>query len=640
MRRARTTLAVTVLGVGVALGAPGPAAALKLERCGQAGFGCATIAVPLDRSGAVPGTVRLRVALQTGRRARSRPRVLVALSGGPGQGGVDFAQTFALSLEPALSRYRLAVIDQRGTGRSGALDCPQVQRLRGLDAIRADQVAACAERIGPRRAFYATQDSVADIEALRQALGVRRIALMGISYGTFVAQQYARVHPERVSALILDSVVAGDALDPFMRDSLARLPRILSEQCARRACRGITRDPVADVAALAARLSAGRPVTGFVYDSRGRRRASAYRGAEELFALLIAGDLNQYLQPALPAAIRAAVRGDPALLLRLRRIADGPPTPLRDLSFGLNVITVCEDAKLPYALTTPLAQRPALAQQAAAALTPAEVAPFDAGTALAAGYVEDCLRFPEAVTRPPSSAPLPDVPALLLGGRLDVRTPLENARDVARELPRAQVVAVPGGGHDELDTDLTGCAQEALRRFVRGRRVGTPCDGGLSNALPPLPLPPRALADFPRAPGVRGDRGRTIAAVLDTVLDAQISAAQVLHAGFRGDPRGGGLHGGSFRETPAGTIILRRYGYMRGLRVTGRLRTAASGELAGRLRVRGPRGSSGVLRLRADGGVSGRLDGRGVRVRPSRGSAAGRLPLQVARAAGRARRSR
>lgn len=638
MPRAATTLAVTLIAAGPGFVAPGPAHALKLKRCAQQGFGCAVLAVPLDHSAAVPGTVRLRVALQSGRRARKRPGVLLALSGGPGQGGVDFARSFALSLEPALDRYRLAVMDQRGTGRSGALNCPEVQTLKALDQIEADAVAACAERIGPRRSFYSTQDSVADIEALRRALGVRKLALMGISYGTYVAQQYARVHPGRVSALILDSVVAGDALDPFLRDSFARLPRVLREQCARGACRGITRDPVADVAMLVTRLGTGPPITGHAYDARGRRRAAAYRSAEELFALLVAGDLNPYLQPALPAAIRAAVRGDPAALLRLRRVAGGPPTKLRDLSFGLNVITGCQDARLPYALSSPLEQRPALVSAAVAALTPAELGPFDAATALRAGYVEDCVRFPVGAAKATSSAPLPDVPALLLGGRLDVRTPLENAREVAKELPRARVVAVPGSGHDELDTDLTGCAQAALRRFVRGRRVGQPCRG-LSNAVPPFALPPRSLRDYRRAPGLLGARGRAVSAVLDTVFDAQLSALQALFAGFGGDPRGGGLHGGRFRETEAGTIVLRRYAFVRGLRVTGRLRSDESGGLTGRVRVRGPRGTrtSGVLRLRPDGRVTGRLGGRAVRVRPPRD---GRPVASAARAARDARAAR
>ncbi len=112
---------------------------------------------------------------------------------------MPFAFSFVMSLAPALTRYRLAVLDQRGTGRSGLLRCPALQKLTTLAPFTPQGIADCATTIGPRRAFYGTIDTVDDLEALRKALGVRRIALMGVSYGTYVATQYARVHPDRVA---------------------------------------------------------------------------------------------------------------------------------------------------------------------------------------------------------------------------------------------------------------------------------------------------------------------------------------------------------------------------------------------------------------------------------------------------------
>jgi pimeloyl-ACP methyl ester carboxylesterase len=194
-------LAALLLVALVALAPASAGAAPTLSACsGQDEFGCATLDVPLDRTGTTPGTVPLHYAIQ-----RQGPKkVLIALSGGPGQSAVSSASSFAISLDPALRRYRLAVLDQRGTGKSGVLSCPNVQRLRSLDAYKPQAVANCANRIGPRRAFYTTADTVLDIDALRQALGADKIALMGISYGTNVALQYARAFPEHVDRLILD----------------------------------------------------------------------------------------------------------------------------------------------------------------------------------------------------------------------------------------------------------------------------------------------------------------------------------------------------------------------------------------------------------------------------------------------------
>jgi pimeloyl-ACP methyl ester carboxylesterase len=424
--------------------------------------------------------------------------------------------------------------------------------------------------------------------------------------------QYARAFPVRVDRLVLDSIVGPDGPDAFFLDTIRALPRVLREQCAGRRCAQITPDPVADVAALAGRLGGG-PIAGRVFDERGRSARTSYRSAEELFYLLLAGDLNPYLQAALPGALAAARRGDPSLLLRLRRVAQGSRTALRDLSFGLNVTTGCLDAPLPYPLEGDPAQRPAQAAAALAAVPPADLGPFDAATVLRTSYGDDCLRWPADRRRPPFTGPLPDVPALLLGGRLDLRTPAENALRTAGQLPRSAVVTVAGTGHDTVDTDLTGCVELGVERFFRGRTVGRPCRGR-TNAVRPFPRPPRSLGDFRAAPGVGGTRGRTVFAVLDTLLDARVAALQAVLSGL--SARGGGLHGGRYNAGSGldGRLRLRRYAYLSGLRVTGRV-DDETGQPVGTVRVDGPRGTSGVLRLDERGGATGRLGGRAVRFR-------------------------
>ena len=89
----------------------------------QRDFFCGVMNVPLDRSGYVPG----RIALHFAEQAPDGREVLIALSGGPGQGAVQDASSFA-QLSAATDRHRLAVLDQRGTG-AWALDCAPLQRL-------------------------------------------------------------------------------------------------------------------------------------------------------------------------------------------------------------------------------------------------------------------------------------------------------------------------------------------------------------------------------------------------------------------------------------------------------------------------------------------------------------------------------
>jgi hypothetical protein len=144
---------------------------------------------------------------------------------------------------------------------------------------------------------------------------------------------------------------------------------------------------------------------------------------------------------------------------------------------------------------------------------------------------------------------------------------------------------------------------------MAGRPVGKPCTG-VTNAVPVTPLPPRSLRDYRQAPRVPGKRGRAVTAVLDTVLDAQLSLLQTVFAGYA-RIRGGGLRGGSFSADDHGRLVLHRYALLRGLRVSGRI--DITGEAPrGIVRVRGA-GVSGVLRLGSTGSVRGRLGGRRVR---------------------------
>ena len=141
------------------------------------GIGCARLSVPLDRSGATPGRVSLYVER---RRAARRPRrgVTLLLAGGPGQpatlayGGFRSPDSYR-DFSALMPHHDIVAFDGRGTGRSGLLRCPELERASLVDAGR--EAALCARRLGPRRGFYRTSDTVEDIEALRVALGVERL---------------------------------------------------------------------------------------------------------------------------------------------------------------------------------------------------------------------------------------------------------------------------------------------------------------------------------------------------------------------------------------------------------------------------------------------------------------------------------
>lgn len=588
-------------------------AAAPCREPGARGFLCATLSVPLDREGVRPGTLKLPVAYE-------RPRtgvtgVLVALSGGPGQSSIVAARSFRDTLAPVLRRARLVVLDQRGTGVA-ALRCPELQRLGGIDAVPTSAVSACATRLGSARADYSTADTVADLEALRRRFAVPRLTIMGVSYGTYVAAQYARTYPDRVAGLILDSPVGPDGIDPYLLDSLGPLKRIVDGWCDDVACPVSVAQPWAALGSVAARLRAG-PLTARLPDARGRLRQRTLADEGGLERLIGAADLNPALQALLPGALAAAAGGDAAPLLRLMPAAAGAPFSAAELSSGLNMATVCADTRLPFGLDDDVATRRAKMAAALDAIDPASYQPFSRETVLDGSVAADCTLWPsDAGAARPSSAPLPDVPALILSGGFDQRTPTEGAQQLRALLPSSDLVVVRGTGHDTIDSDGSGCIARALGRFADRRPVGQPC-ARADNRWRFAQRPARTVAP--------GDRG-LVQAVVATLHDARLQAVARLFAGFP-TASGGGLRGGRFSGSDG--LTLRNYELIDGLRVT---TTDARGS---RFSAVLPDGRRARFRLLSSGVVQGTIGGRTVQQRaPELLDLSARPAQAAARAAG------
>lgn len=613
-------MTTAVLAVLVVLGASAPASAKSRTQptssawheCPEAeGPTCTTVRVPLDRSGGLPGKVKLHVARVAF--ARKRGSYLMYLSGGPGGAGV-LEMIDVLFEVPQLTRsYTVLGFDQRGTGRSGLLRCRAIERDGRLRSTVAG--ARCARRLGPARAFYTTPDTVADMEAIRKAAGARKLTLFGISYGTELALAYARAHPTRVDRLILDSTVDPDDSDPFGLAGFRAMAPTLASLCPAR-CRGVSTDPGADLAALTAKLRAA-PLRGDRYTARGRRVRRTLRPTA-IADLLYDADYDPALRAGIPMAVRAALdHDDAAPLLRLLAASATLSTPSdpRDFS-AARYATVCEETPLPWPRGTPIADRFGVARNAALALPPTAFAPFDAEVAYA-DEIDLCLRWPDP-GRPPRApgGPYPAVPTLFLQGEEDLRTPPEVSARIASLIPGSQRVTVPGVGHAVIGADPSGCGRRQLLRFVAGEAVRARCRR-VPTGVPATAVPPTSPAQLAPAAGLDGRVGRTVSAVDATLdfLDFTLSPALDL------DGRGGGLRGGTYRE--GRRLKLHRFVVVPGVRISGR----AVGSGALRLRIGGVAASHGRVTVSRRGRLRGRLGGRRVRAvlanRPPRPLASG-----------------
>jgi pimeloyl-ACP methyl ester carboxylesterase len=600
--RVRSTLAgLAALVAAGAITTPRADAAIAFTPCTPAGYQCGQLAVPLDPSGSAAGTITLSVKRKV---APSNPSLsaVIGLAGGPGQAAIPFASKLETAIAPALAGRDLVVFDQRGTGSSGQLRCPGTSTP-----------SSCAQRIGPARAFYRTAESVEDIEAIRREGGYAKLVLYGTSYGTKVAEAYATKYPQNVEALVLDSVVLPEGPDVFDRSTFQRVGPALRSLCAANRCRGISGDPRGDMAALVRRLERA-PIRGPVVTSSGRsvRRTLS---AVDVVDILLEGDFDPSLRADMPAAVRSALRGDVRPLLRLReRVGVDEAGGDSSISVGLFAATTCEEGFFPWDHADPPQIRADEAIRAARNIPRAQLGPFDTRVALLAGTAPLCVTWPNAAPTPAAPGALPNVPALILSGAADLRTPLTDARRLAARIPDAQFLEVPFTGHSVLSGDTTGCAKAAVAAFFAGQVV-RPCTA-TTPQFRPTAIAPTRLAGLAGA----GRPGKTVRAVERTLADVG-EVFLGIAADHRKAPRVGtqigGLRGGFARWTSTG-IRLRRVQYVPGVTVSGFAQRGGTT----RVTVSGAAAAHGTVRVLAGGQVIARLGGRRITGRVPAGTLA------------------
>ncbi|MFI9550513.1 alpha/beta hydrolase [Nonomuraea endophytica] len=187
---------------------------------GDATAECGTLTVPTDWAKPGGPTIDLAVARRKATDPTARMGSLIVNPGGPGESGVDFTlRRKDYFSEEITRRFDIVGFDPRGVARSNPVVCSaelmqqapadlflksQTDFDRWLDynkRLRAD----CRARTGPLFDHVDTLSVVNDINALRAAVGDRKLTYYGLSYGTLIGQLYAERFPGRVRALALDS---------------------------------------------------------------------------------------------------------------------------------------------------------------------------------------------------------------------------------------------------------------------------------------------------------------------------------------------------------------------------------------------------------------------------------------------------
>ena len=396
---------------------------------------CGTVEVPEDRSKPDGRRLGIFVAVLPANTLSPKPDPFVILAGGPGQSATSLA-SFASRLVDVRRTRDIVLIDQRGTGRSAPLDCaafvPNEDAAEALDTDPIPRARQCTRELAEKGIDvrqYTTQAFIADLEAVRVALGYPRWNLWGGSYGTRVALEYVRRHAERVRTLVLDGVAP-----PTLKISIGvwstreqALDALVAACDATASCRRAHPELKERLDRIRAQL---------LPDGKDVRIVDPRTGEGQTVRLTYAAVLTGLhpltyvpeLAVTLPEILERGASGDWSPLFAVAQMVVG------DLAEQMNValhytVTCAEDT--PRVQDVDRAALKGLRSQLLAerALTVCDIWPR--GTQ------------PAEATQPVTT----DVPALLLSGALDPVTPPAYADEVARTLRNHRHVIAGGYGH-------------------------------------------------------------------------------------------------------------------------------------------------------------------------------------------------
>ncbi len=413
---------------------------------------CGSLEVPENRADPHSRKIRLKLAVLRSDSQVAASDMLTLLVGGPGQAATDSADMAAAVLQPLLAHRHVLLLDQRGTGGSNALTCKDSDATdtRVNDVFDPEKIhaaaAECLQQLSahadPR--YYTTTIAAQDLEDVREALGAPPLDLIGVSYGTRMAQQYLRHYPDAVRSVVLDSVVPNSlALGAeFARNLDDALHAQFARCTAEPACQQKFGDPEQTLLQLRDALRANPHEVSF-------RDPQSYQSVKRtLSAGVLANVVRMFAYtPAtaalLPLSIDAAAHGDVGPLLGQAKILSGDLAELA--GSGMQYSVICsEDADL---------------------LAPN---PRDADTILGTRMVDAlkaiCSVWPKGARPTDFHAPVhTDKPVLLLAGQFDPVTPPRYAQTVAKGLSNARVLVLNGQAHSVM---AAGCTPKLIQHFI------------------------------------------------------------------------------------------------------------------------------------------------------------------------------
>jgi pimeloyl-ACP methyl ester carboxylesterase len=598
---------------------------IELGACPGVPAYCGMLDRPLDPTGALPGRIAIHFEYYPHTGPELSLGTLVATEGGPGYPATLSRDDYLYLFDTLRRRRDVLLMDNRGTGQSGAIDCHELQTA---EKWTVDLIAACGGRLSDSAPLFSTAYAADDLAAILEALGIHRIDLYGDSYGTYFEQVFAVRHPNTLRSVVLDGAYPLNGADYAWYPSYAPAMRDKFDIACRRyaPCAALPGNSIDRMQPVLQELRS-RPFAVRAADSDGRER-QFIADASQLAIVMYGSAPALATVREFDAAARAFTAGDRAPLLRLMaETASGvdsrdPSADPTKWSAGLAAAVMCQDPPQIFDMRLPPALRAADRDRAVAErlrTLPDTYAPFSIdeyrGMPLDYSFIDECVAWPVAPSSHPAShvvaadVQYPDVPALVVSGELDNITTMADGAAVAATFKHGKQIRVANSFHvNALPRARSVCAARIVRRFIATLETG---DSSCAASVPPLRLVPRFAqhaAELEPAAALPGNRADT--AQLRWISAAVMTAGDVL-ARLAGNSTGlgVGLRGGSFRvesAAPPLRVDLNEVRWTEDLAVSGTIDNAKAsfGVVRAALRLTGDGGLTGAITVEWPEGVA------------------------------------
>jgi len=431
---------------------------------------CARLSVALDyndatgndtlesQDTATANTLELSIARIPARRQSDRQDAFTLLAGGPGQSAIESFPAVSFAFRHIMRDHDVILIDQRGTGTSARLDCPEAPGSMGLDIdIDEDTMSTrareCREALPHNPDLFTTSLAVKDLEYVRQTLGVSQWNLYGISYGTRVALHYLRRYPDAVRTLILDAVVPPSvALGPDIGPMAQRALDLIFERCGdSTGCSEAFGDLSEPTLELLASLEAEPRNITFEDVATGKLTDMTFT-RDHLAVTLRLMSYSAQTAAIVPSMLHEAiVDGNFAplarqSLLQTRALGDS-------LASGMHQSIICTE-------DVPFIDTQEETSNATSYL----------GDDITSALLASCRQWPAGRMDDDFKQPVVSaVPTLILSGEADPITPPEYGDEVTQHLSASRHIVNPGQGHMQAPF---GCMPVLLAQFVDTANAG------------------------------------------------------------------------------------------------------------------------------------------------------------------------